>query len=332
MNNSQGFMAVSRASSSVRGAVNLNLFDDFLLAALKEDMPFGDISSEAVFDAAHTSTARLVAKADGVLCGLELFLRVFELLESGIPATRFESGPEQYDSINLSARSAGGGIPAKGWEVISFADGDTVQKGDVICTFSGSTLALLAGERTALNILQHLSGIATQTAKAVAAVAGTGASVTETRKTLPGLRALQKYAVRTGGGKNHRFSLSDAVMLKDNHIDAAGGIAPAVERVRGAVGHTVKIEVETRNLEEVRQALETGADIIMLDNMVPSEIRRAVDMVNQSLPKRAILEASGNITLDNIREYAETGVDVISLGALTHSVTALDISMQITPS
>jgi len=303
--------------------MNLRQFDDFLLAALKEDMPFGDISSEAVFDKIHTSTARLLAKADGVLCGLGLFLRIFELLEDG----------------------------KKGWEVVNFADGDNVNKGDVICTFSASTLALLAGERTALNILQHLSGIATQTAQAVAAVSGTNVTITETRKTLPGLRALQKYAVRTGGGKNHRYSLSDAVMLKDNHIDAAGGIAQAMAKVRASVGHMVKIEVETRNLEEVHQALEAGADVIMLDNMQLDEMRKAVKLAQpkndapistpgnpnfgwvktvQPQTKRAVLEASGGIILENIRDYAETGVDAISLGVLTHSVTALDISMQIT--
>jgi nicotinate-nucleotide pyrophosphorylase (carboxylating) len=199
-----------------------------------------------------------------------------------------------------------------------------VRAGEVIARFSGGTLALLAGERVGLNLLQHLSGIATQTAAAVALTEGTGAVITETRKTLPGLRALQKYAVRTGGGRNHRFSLSDAVMLKDNHIDAAGGIAAAMELVRGAIGHTVKAEVETRSLEELAQALEAGADIIMLDNMPPETIRKAVGIAD----KRAILEASGGITLENLREYAKTGVDVISLGALTHSVTALDISMQ----
>ncbi|MDR1409831.1 MAG: carboxylating nicotinate-nucleotide diphosphorylase [Oscillospiraceae bacterium] len=276
--------------------MNLKLFDDFLLSALREDMPFGDISSEAVFDAANISTARLVAKADGVLCGLSLFRRVFELL----------------------------GVPRDTWEIF-FADGEKLHKSDVICTFSGPTLALLAGERTGLNLLQHLSGIAAQTAVAVAAVEGTDAIVTETRKTLPGLRALQKYAVRMGGGHNHRFSLSDAVMLKDNHIDAVGGIASAVAKVRAAIGHTVKVEVETRNIDEVRQALEAGTDIIMLDNMAPDDMRKAVVLVNH----RAVLEASGGITLANIREYAETGVDVISIGALTHSVMALDISMQI---
>ncbi|MDR3345308.1 MAG: carboxylating nicotinate-nucleotide diphosphorylase [Oscillospiraceae bacterium] len=276
--------------------MNPKLFDEILLAALREDMPFGDLSSEAVFDKSHTSTARLLAKADGVICGLELFFRVFALLGDGL------SGREVF-----------------------FADGNTVRKGDVIAVFSGRTLDLLAGERTGLNLLQHLSGIATQTAAALAATAGTGVIITETRKTLPNLRALQKYAVRTGGGRNHRFSLSDAVMLKDNHIDAAGGIAPAVAKVRAAVGHTVKVEVEARSLEEVRQSLEAGADIIMPDNMQPQEMRAAAALVNH----RAIVEASGGITLDNIREYAETGVDVISLGALTHSVRALDISMQI---
>ncbi|MDR1806091.1 MAG: carboxylating nicotinate-nucleotide diphosphorylase [Clostridium sp.] len=274
--------------------MNTKLYDELLLAALREDMPFGDISSEAVFDEKHKSAARLLAKEDGVLCGIGLFRRIFELL----------------------------GVPDENWELF-FEDGDKIKKGDVLCAFSGQTRALLAGERTGLNILQHLSGIASQTAAIVKAVKRYNVFITETRKTLPGIRALQKYAVRVGGGRNHRFSLSDAVMLKDNHIDAAGGIASAVESVRKAVGHTVKVELETRSLDEVSAALEAGADIIMLDNMTPKEIRAAVALIDG----KAITEASGGITADNVKEYAKTGVNVISLGALTHSVKALDISM-----
>ncbi|MCL2023458.1 MAG: carboxylating nicotinate-nucleotide diphosphorylase [Oscillospiraceae bacterium] len=268
-------------------------YDDIILGALREDMPFGDITSQAVFSPGDKSNARLTAKGQGVLCGRELFQRVFELLD---------------ENVQFS------------W---AFKDGDRVSVGDELCRFSGATLTLLAGERTGLNLLQHLSGIATQTAQAVAAAAGTGAAISETRKTLPGLRALQKYAVRIGGGRNHRFSLSDAVMLKDNHIDAAGGIEQAVKKVRENVGHMVKIEVEARNLEEVTQALDSNADVIMLDNMLPAQIRDAV-LLGKG---RAIFEASGGINLGNIRQFAQTGVDVISLGALTHSVIALDVSM-----
>ena len=183
---------------------------------------------------------------------------------------------------------------------------------------------MLKGERTALNLLQHMSGIATMTASAVEKVQGTRASVADTRKTLPGLRALQKYAVTVGGGRNHRFNLSDAVMLKDNHIDACGSIEKAVAKVREKLGHMVKIEVETRNFDEVKEAVEAGADIIMLDNMTNEQMKECVEYIDG----RAKTEASGNITLDNIAEVAKTGVDIISLGALTHSVKAFDISMK----
>ena len=194
----------------------------------------------------------------------------------------------------------------------------------MLARITGKTLYLLQGERTALNLLQHMSGVATQTRAAVRAVEGTGCSIADTRKTLPGLRALQKYAVVCGGGKNHRFNLSDAAMLKDNHIDAGGGITKTVALLRQKVGHTVKIEVETRDLDEVREALAAGADIIMLDNMTADEMREAVAVIGG----RALTEASGNITLENLREKAACGVDIISMGSLTHSVKAFDISMK----
>ena len=181
---------------------------------------------------------------------------------------------------------------------------------------TGSTKTLLKGERTALNILQHMSGIATATSRCVELVEGTRAQITDTRKTLPGLRPLQKYAVTVGGGKNHRYNLSDGAMLKDNHIDAYGGITPAVQALRAKIGHMVKIEVEVRTLTELEEALSAGADIIMLDNMSCEEMTRAVQLVNGRVP----LEASGNVTEATIRSIAETGVDIISLGALTHSV------------
>jgi nicotinate-nucleotide pyrophosphorylase (carboxylating) len=199
-----------------------------------------------------------------------------------------------------------------------------VKKGDIIAEFSGHTRLMLKAERTALNILQHMSGIATYTHKCVKLVEGTNASITDTRKTLPGLRALQKYAVTAGGGRNHRYNLTDAAMLKDNHIDAYGGITPAVEALRKKAGHMLQIEVETRNLDEVREALACGVNVIMLDNMDCATMAEAVKIVGG----RAKLEASGNVTLDNIAEVAKTGVDIISLGALTHSVTAFDISMK----
>ena len=204
-------------------------------------------------------------------------------------------------------------------------DGDEVKKGDIIARFYGDTKVLLKGERTALNILQHLSGIATATNKCVKLVEGTNAQITDTRKTLPGLRGLQKYAVTVGGGKNHRFNLSDGAMLKDNHIDAYGGIVPAVTALREKIGHMVKVEVEVRTFEELEQALSVNAEVIMLDNMSCEDMKKAVE-INAH---RAKLEASGNVTAENIRSVAETGVDIISLGALTHSVKCFDISMRI---
>ncbi len=197
----------------------------------------------------------------------------------------------------------------------------------MIAEMRGSTAALLKGERTALNLMQHMSGIATETRKCVDLIKGTRATIAETRKTLPGLRPLQKYAVVAGGGVNHRYNLSDAAMLKDNHIDAYGSLTKAVEALRSKVGHMVKIEVETRTLEELEEALAVKADVIMLDNMDCATIKKAVEIT----AGRAKLEASGNVTHENIREVAETGVDIISLGALTHSVKCFDISMRIDP-
>ena len=204
-------------------------------------------------------------------------------------------------------------------------DGDRIKPGDKIAVIEGPARALLKGERTALNLLQHMSGIATETDRCVQIVKGTKAAITDTRKTMPGLRALQKYAVAIGGGKNHRFNLSDGAMLKDNHIDAAGGIAAAVRAIRERLGHMVRLEVETRNIDEVKEAIKAGADVIMLDNMTCEQMREAVKLA----AGRVLLEASGGITGENLRAVAETGVDIISIGALTHSVRALDISMKI---
>ena len=268
--------------------------DDIILRALKEDINYLDVSADYLIPEDQRNDAYFVAKADGVLCGLDVALRTFRLLDDTFTAKVYKK------------------------------DGDKIQKGDLIAEFSGKTVLLLKGERTALNLLQHMSGIATATARAVELVKGTNAQITDTRKTLPGLRALQKYAVVCGGGKNHRFNLSDGAMLKDNHIDAGGGIAKTVETLRGKLGHMVKIEVETRDLDEVREALKAGADIIMLDNMTNDMMREAVKIIDG----KAKTEASGGITLDTIAEVAKTGVDIISLGALTHSVQAFDISMK----
>ncbi|MCD7828743.1 MAG: carboxylating nicotinate-nucleotide diphosphorylase [Clostridiales bacterium] len=269
--------------------------DDIIKRALSEDINYIDVSSAYLFSDEDRTNAYFVSKADGVLCGIDIALRVFELLDGTFECTIFKH------------------------------DGDKLKKGDLIAEFSGKTLKLLEGERTSLNLLQHMSGIATMTNAAVQAVKGTNTSVADTRKTLPGLRALQKYAVVCGGGKNHRYNLSDAAMLKDNHIDAGGGIERTVEKLREKIGHTVKIEVETRNLDEVRQAVKAGADIIMLDNMSLEDMKSAVSFIDG----RALTEASGNVTVDNIRDVASAGVDIISMGALTHSVKAFDISMKI---
>lgn len=275
--------------------------DDVIKTALREDINYLDTTTDLMIAEDARSTARFLAKAEGTLCGMDIALRVFALLDDTFTA-------EVY---------------AK--------DGDRVKPGDVLAEVAGKTRALLKGERTALNLLQHLSGVATATARAVALTAGTNASIADTRKTLPGLRAMQKYAVVTGGGRNHRYNLSDGAMLKDNHIDAAGGIPQAVALIRQKLGHMVKLEVETRNLDEVGQALEAGADVIMLDNMDCAAMAAAVELCAEKRPGagRPLLEASGGITAETLRAVAETGVDIVSIGALTHSVTALDISMKI---
>lgn len=274
----------------------LNQFyvDEIIKKAISEDINYIDVSADYLIPENQRNDSYFVAKADGVLCGLSVAMRVFELLDGTFSYTAYKK------------------------------DGDEVKKGDVIVEFSGKTACLLKGERTALNLIQHMSGIATMTRKAVKLCEGTNASVTDTRKTLPGLRALQKYAVVCGGGKNHRYNLSDGAMLKDNHIDACGGISKTVEVLRSKLGHMVKIEVETRNFDEVKQAVEAGADIIMLDNMTNEEMAECVKYIDG----RAKTEASGSVTLETIADVAKTGVDIISMGAITHSVKAFDISMK----
>ncbi len=276
--------------------MKLNQFyvDNLIKEAISEDINYVDVSADYLIPEEQRNDSYFVAKADGVLCGLDIAMRVFTLLDDTFAYTVYKN------------------------------DGDYVKAGDLIVEFNGKTACLLKGERTALNIIQHMSGIATATNKAVKLCEGTNASVTDTRKTLPGLRALQKYAVVCGGGKNHRYNLSDGAMLKDNHIDAGGGITNAVAILRSKLGHMVKIEVETRNFDEVKEAVSAGADIIMLDNMTNAQMEECVKYIDG----RAKTEASGNITLDNIADVAKTGVDIISLGALTHSVKAFDISMK----
>lgn len=269
--------------------------DEIIERALREDINYVDAATDYLLNDDDVSTARFVAKASGILCGIDIAVRVFEMLDKDIQV-----------QINIK-------------------DGGKVEKGDVIAVVTGKTKAILKAERTSLNILQHMSGIATETAKYAECCKGTRAHVTETRKTLPGLRAIEKYAVTVGGGKNHRYNLSDGAMLKDNHIDAYGSITKAVEALRSRMGHMIKIEVEVRNEEELREALSCNADVIMLDNMTCEQMKKCVEIAGG----KAVLEASGNVTLDNMAEVAATGVDIVSVGALTHSVKAFDISLRI---
>ncbi len=269
--------------------------DNIIKTALLEDINYCDVTTDYLIPAEQDGKAEFVSKADGIVCGTEIAVRVFQILDENIS-----------------------------FEILK-KDGEEVKKGDLILTVKGKTAVLLKGERTALNLIQHMSGISTASNKYAKIVEGTNASIADTRKTLPGLRPLQKYAVMTGGAKNHRYNLSDAAMLKDNHIDAAGGITAAITKLRSKIGHMTKIEVETRNLDELQEALDAKADIIMLDNMSPELMKKAVEITN----KRAVLEASGGITDETLRAVAESGVDIISVGALTHSVKAFDISMYI---
>jgi nicotinate-nucleotide pyrophosphorylase (carboxylating) len=242
----------------------------------------------------NVSKANLLAKEAGVICGLNEFSRAFTLLDSRVVVTTLVK------------------------------EGAEVEKGTVVATVDGPSQSILTGERVALNLLQHLCGIATRTRAAVKAISGTKARITDTRKTTPLLRALEKYAVRVGGGTNHRFNLCDGVLIKDNHIRAAGGITAAVKAARAVAPHTLKIEVETESFEQIEEALKAGADIIMLDNMTIPDMKRAVALIGG----RAVVEASGNMGDKDLQEVAQTGVDLISIGALTHSVRAMDISLR----
>ncbi len=275
--------------------MNPLLYEDIVRRALLEDMGFQDLTTEAVISASSSAAAQFLVKGQGVIAGLELAAIAFRLLDPEAKFTAFVQ------------------------------DGDAVETGQVVASVTGRTRALLSAERTALNLLQRLSGIASVTRQAVRAAADFDCQVIDTRKTTPGLRALEKYAVKVGGGRNHRFGLFDAVLIKDNHIAAAGSVSKAVNLVRETVGPMVKIEVETESLSQVEEALTGGADVIMLDNMSCPLMQEAVKLIGG----RALTEASGGITLATLREVASTGVKLISLGWLTHSAPALDISLDI---
>jgi nicotinate-nucleotide pyrophosphorylase (carboxylating) len=269
------------------------MIDRLIEQALLEDIHTGDITTMAVVPNLRPASARLIAKEQLVVAGLDTAARVFHTIDANI----------QF--------------------VACLTDGDMAQSGTVLATISGEAAQLLMGERVALNLLQRMCGIATLTTSFVAAVAGTGVRIVDTRKTTPGLRQLEKYAVRVGGGINHRTGLYDGVLIKENHITAAGGITEAIRRARAYIPHTLKIEIETETLDQVDEALAAGADIIMLDNMSLDEMRTAVTVID----KRVLVEASGGVNLERVRAIAETGVDIISVGALTHSPRAMDISM-----
>lgn len=270
------------------------IYEPIVRGALLEDLGrAGDLTTDSIVPADATATAVVAARKDGRVAGLEAGLSAFRILDPAV-----EIG-------------------------IEVADGGDVAAGGVIATVRGKARALLTGERTALNLLGRLSGIATATRALVRAVEGTNARIVCTRKTTPGLRSLEKHAVRLGGGANHRFGLDDAILIKDNHIAIAGGLRPAVERARAAVGHMVKIEVEVDTLDQLEELLGLKADAVLLDNMNPATLRRAVEMV----AGRMITEASGNVTLHSVRPIAEAGVDMISVGWITHSAPNLDVGL-----
>jgi len=268
--------------------------DDFILASLREDIGTGDVTTNCCVQECAVSVGFFRVKEPGVICGLGVARRVFELLDRSVILNPLVS------------------------------DGDNVASGDIVAEIAGSSRSILTGERTALNLLQHMSGVATRTAEAVKLVYGTNTVIVDTRKTMPGLRVLDKYAVRCGGGSNHRLNLSDGVLIKDNHISAAGGITNAVALARSNCPLTLKIEVETETIAQVEEALAAGADIIMLDNMPPEAMADAVRII----AGRALTEASGNMGERDLKIVADTGVDFISIGALTHSTKALDISLK----
>lgn len=275
--------------------LDINSVKELVKAALKEDINTGDLTTDNLIPDNINVTANLKVKANGIIAGFSVAEVVFKLLDPDII-----------------------------WEPL-MDDGDKVESGKIIANFNGSYKAILKGERTALNFLQRISGIATQTNKYVKALNGLKTIILDTRKTVPGHRILDKYAVKMGGGTNHRFGLFDLVMIKDNHIKIAGGISNAVIEIKAKIENTIKIEVETSMLEEVEEAINTDVDIIMLDNMSIDQMKKAVKLIDG----KVLTEASGNVTLESVRKIAETGVDFISVGELTHSVKALDIGLYI---
>lgn len=271
-----------------------NDIEELLIRSLAEDLgAAGDLTTDSIFGPDEVTSARIVARAPGRIAGIGPSLQVFALLSAEVTSH------------------------------VHIDDGADAEAGATIAELSGPTRALLTGERTCLNLLGHLSGIATAARDVVTLVAGTNARIVDTRKTTPGLRAFEKYAVRCGGGSNHRFGLHDAVMIKDNHIAAAGSISAAVAAVKANVGHMVKIEVEVDRIDQIPEALGAGSDVILLDNMTPTQLAEAVKLVDGA----ATTEASGGITLDTVAAVAASGVDVISMGALTHSARRLDVAM-----
>lgn len=269
------------------------IMDDIILNALKEDIGSGDITSSSTVPPETKAEGKFWAKESGIICGVDLLCRVFTLIDKRVVITPLVK------------------------------DRQLVQYGETIALISGPARSILKGERVSLNFIQRLSGIASRTAVAVEAIKGTRATIADTRKTTPGLRVLDRYAVKCGGGSNHRFNLAGGILIKDNHIVAAGGIGNAVANAREHAPHTLKIEVEVKSFSQIDEALVAGADIIMLDNMDIETIARAVKLING----QAIVEASGNMGNKNLKEVADTGVDIISIGALTHTVRSMDISL-----
>ena len=287
----------NRIIMNFRGYINMmNNFalDKIIRHGLEEDIGNGDITTLSTVSEEKTISGSFIAKEAGVICGLPVLVRVFEILDASIIVE------------------------------LKINEGDLVKKGDLIARISGSARSILTGERVALNFLQRLSGIATRTRLAVEQISGTGAVIADTRKTTPGLRIVEKYAVRIGGGSNHRFNLADGILIKDNHIRAAGGIQAAISCACKMAPHTLKIEVEVETFEQIQQALDSKADIIMLDNMSNEDMAKAVVLING----RSLVEASGNMGDKDLRTVALTGVDIISIGALTHTVDAMDISLR----
>lgn len=271
------------------------ILDKIIELALLEDLSLGDITSDTIFTPENRAKAAIRAKEDLVLCGMDVAKTVFHAVDPDVVFTPLKK------------------------------DGDNVKKGEVVLELTGSTLSILKAERTALNFMQRMSGIATVSREYAAIGKKYGVMIVDTRKTQPGLRRLDKYAVRTGGARNHRISLADSVMIKDNHIAAAGSITAAVKKIKDVIGHTPKVEVETTTLDEVKEALTAGADIIMLDNMTPEQIA----VCKKEIAGRAIIEVSGGVNKTNLEAYCAVRPDVISMGALTHSVPAKDLSLKI---